>query len=750
MESGTVLRRSTRLWRTNYEASRRKNLCAYCRLIKIPKSYEYSNECLYQRTLREIRQAADKGCTMCQFFNQLLIDITNFDHEQPNAVFSLQISQCEDAYASTRRPTQVQFMLDQEFTSLRFDICKISSTMTGQDAGRTDQYEEEHPQEYDGHIRYFPRLVERDPLSNATMKLIRDWLSACTNHPFCRTQEPRPLPKRLIDVRSSPKVWLTEHNGEFGHYLALSHCWGSADDAFSTTRDNVAERTSMGIELSELPNNFQHAIAFTRRLGYDYVWIDSLCIMQHEQADWQCEASKMAQYYSNAVLTLAIADARTCHVGFLHFRNHSTSPSFAGEGRDYYCLREVLQDDLELDTKSPISKRAWTLLERLISPRIIHVTRDQLLWHCRECEWAEGYVDNTDRSYDEFRLGCQKAGYFIDREEVDAYWRSRSSDPAYQPYFDSEFAAEIWYKCISEYTTRSLTQPSDIFAAIAGLAEKYAHPDLGRYLAGIWEQDFFRGLAWTRVKIWETIEDQHEPYVAINAEDALAGGGSELPLLYRAPSWSWASVNGPVEINNALFYFAKRGSSPEMQYEVKHWETEYGPRLVNCALRHSRENPYLDTLEGSFIQLEGYCRPLWVSKMALSSKSIGPKGPFVKDLIFDNIQPCELYCYLNKPREVGNVSNELLILQICKQRTGLRFVYGLLLEQMHDTEDAYKRVGIIELACYNLCRIEKGPSTGFVYYMHPSQQRLSGVSKADYKTKEWQKDRWEKRTIKLF
>lgn len=93
---------------------------------------------------------------------------------------------------------------------------------------------------------------------------------------------------------------------------------------------------------------------------------------------------------------------------------------------------------------------------------------------------------------------------------------------------------------------------------------------------------------------------------------------------------------------------------------------------------------------------------------------------------------------------------ELLVLQICKQRTGLRFVYGLLLEEVHGTEDAYKRVGIVELACHNLCRVVKGPSTGFVYYMHPTQRSFGGISKAHFKTKEWQKDRWEKWAIKLF
>lgn len=172
---------------------------------------------------------------------------------------------------------------------------------------------------------------------------------------------------------------------------------------------------------------------------------------------------------------------------------------------------------------------------------------------------------------------------------------------------------------------------------------------------------------------------------AIKAKRTFAARAFQPPLLYRVPSWSSASVNGPIEINDAFFYAPQWGASAGMQYEVEHSEKEYGPRLVNCALRHSRESAYLDILEGSFIQVKGYCRPLWVPKTKLSSKAIGPRGPPEKDLVFDRDQPKELYCYLSKPRELERVWKELLVLQICKQRAGHRFVYGLLLEEMHDT-----------------------------------------------------------------
>ena len=724
-------------------------LCNYCKLIEVRELS--SDQDFYNRTLKEVSQKANDGCTMCRFVSQRISNSSDYAQKYPDTVWSLSVSQREEAYGPKRLPTQVKLMHNRQEKPVRYDICRVPHKSIDPDFGSLHRvYNERHPRDHDGHLRYFPRLIERDPLSDATIELVRDWLTACTSHTSRRAQVARSLPKRLISFHSSVNVILTEHDGELGHYLALSHCWGAIDDAVSTTRDNFVERTTIGMQEAHLPNNFRNAIAFTRRLKYDYLWIDSLCIIQHDQDDWACEASKMAQYYNNASLTLTVADALTCHDGFLHFRNHYTSPSISAKREDAYCLREVLPDDYELNLKSPISKRAWTLQERLISPRIIHFTRNQMLWHCRTCTWAEGYVYNSFRSHQEFEMGCEKAGRYIDREEEDAHRRSRVADPNYQPYFDLNFAAEVWYSCISEYTTRFLLHASDKLAAISGLAQKYAHKEMGRYLAGLWENDVFRGLAWTRVKPGERTEEKYMSYFAIKAKRITATRALRPPVLYRAPSWSWASVNGPVAINEAFFYFAKRGASTGMQYEVEHWESEYGPRLVTCALQHSRASPYLDTLEGSFIQVEGYCRPLWVSKTKLFSDPIGPNGPFVKSLLFDDDQAMELFCYLNQPRTVDSVSKRLLVLQICKERTGLRLVYGLLLKEVPDMEDAYRRVGVVKLACYNLCRVVEARNLGFVYYMHPTQLSFGGIPKEDYKTKEWQNERWGKRTIKLF
>ena len=86
-------------------------------------------------------------------------------------------------------------------------------------------------------------------------------------------------------------------------YIALSHCWGKAP-IVRTTKDTLSRRRQ-GIDTSLLPPAFQDAILIARRLEVRYLWIDSLCIIQDDELDWQTESAKMSTIYQNALLTIS-------------------------------------------------------------------------------------------------------------------------------------------------------------------------------------------------------------------------------------------------------------------------------------------------------------------------------------------------------------------------------------------------------------------------------------------------------------
>ncbi|KAH8650268.1 hypothetical protein BGZ60DRAFT_389370, partial [Tricladium varicosporioides] len=66
-------------------------------------------------------------------------------------------------------------------------------------------------------------------------------------------------------------------------YIALSYCWGGSNPP-STTKSNEAAR-HLGIPSSQISRTFQDAIKVTRWLGFQYLWIDALCIVQDDKED---------------------------------------------------------------------------------------------------------------------------------------------------------------------------------------------------------------------------------------------------------------------------------------------------------------------------------------------------------------------------------------------------------------------------------------------------------------------------------
>jgi hypothetical protein len=124
--------------------------------------------------------------------------------------------------------------------------------------------------------------------SDQCFALAAHWLRRCrADHVECDAQNsfsmPQ-LPARLIDVGSldAEAVRVIDISHETSpekrpKYVTLSHCWGSKK-LFQLTSTNERE-LQRGLQISCLPQTFQDAITATRKLGYHFLWIDSLCIL---------------------------------------------------------------------------------------------------------------------------------------------------------------------------------------------------------------------------------------------------------------------------------------------------------------------------------------------------------------------------------------------------------------------------------------------------------------------------------------
>lgn len=127
------------------------------------------------------------------------------------------------------------------------------------------------------------------------------------------------MPTRLLDLGDSNywiKLWEPSSSLR-GEYACLSHCWGE-HQPLKTLAENFQTFKHEGISWDSFPKTFQEAITFSRSLNIRYLWIDSLCIIQDNNDDWNLQAANMASIYQHSLITLAATGSATCHEGLFN------------------------------------------------------------------------------------------------------------------------------------------------------------------------------------------------------------------------------------------------------------------------------------------------------------------------------------------------------------------------------------------------------------------------------------------------
>lgn len=388
----------------------------------------------------------------------------------------------------------------------------------------------------------------------------KTWINTCfASHSICKLRHSSPssrfFPTRVIHVPFGPMVPDLRYNlidtrthsaDSLGlQYVTLSHCWGEPKDPpYRTTSGNIAERLSAGISRDELPPTFTDAIDTTLRLRVPFLWIDSLCIIQGDKDDWAVECTKMADVYMNSFLNISATSATSSKDGLtssyeLHPRLVNTGWLNERDGR-----YRLIDPDFwrERVTDAQVNTRGWVLQERVLAPRVLHFGFDQLLWECCELSASEEfpggmpskYVGDYVRGQLDFK---QTTNLFISPGQLTKPHNSVDYN-TYRKFHD------MWQRLGTMYGRCELTQPdADKFMAISGLARVIQRELDDEYLAGLWKKNLLGDLLWrvhkTQRKIQGTVPDglyeRRWDY-------------SKRAATYRAPSWSWASVDGLVKL----------------------------------------------------------------------------------------------------------------------------------------------------------------------------------------------------------
>ncbi|KAK3368398.1 heterokaryon incompatibility protein-domain-containing protein [Podospora didyma] len=368
--------------------------------------------------------------------------------------------------------------------------------------------------------------IPRDGTHEDVFETARWWLRECVEgHDSCKRAtkgEGATLPTRVIDVGvDASGVRPTLHvpaAGEFEPYAVLTHCWGGAIP-FKTTLATLQDRIN-GMNMEQLPRNFQDAITITRRLGLRYIWIDALCIVQDDAADWEREASKMADIYTAGHVTISALDSPSSNAGILRKNRGIPEAILSSE----YTLRKTLKKFDKVLTECPLNTRGWCLQEKLLSPALIHFGAEQIYWECRRHSDSE-----ADPLFSRSSTPSTLVRPFMG---LNAYV---SQDEKKEPSWN------LWYLAVEEFSKRNLTFGTDKFPAMAGVGARFKEvvgSDV-TYLAGLWAEDLAQGLCWGPA--WRHLGTPNRKATGFDKCTILSK-----PAFQVAPSWSWASVDGHV------------------------------------------------------------------------------------------------------------------------------------------------------------------------------------------------------------
>ena len=209
---------------------------------------------------------------------------------------------------------------------------------------------------------------------------LRYWLDRCNNHHQCLTPRPPSLPKRVLKLHSDRVHLHLSREDEKARYATLSHRWGDPDGHFILTLTNL-ELLTKDVAWSELPKTAQDAIEICRTLGIEYLWIDSLCIMQRCQTDWDDQSEKMSTIYGQSYLNIAAMDSNDSNGGC--FRSTGSNRRYPAHIVPGHAALRIQQQPhfTHLDFGSnyytsnsspPLLRRGWVFQERLLSPRCVY------------------------------------------------------------------------------------------------------------------------------------------------------------------------------------------------------------------------------------------------------------------------------------------------------------------------------------------------------------------------------------------
>jgi hypothetical protein len=417
------------------------------------------------------------------------------------------------------------------------------------------------------------------------------WLKDCTEkHLLCNSGRVSEfMPTRLLEL-NAPQIGFFRiihtrqtETSRIVPYTTLSHCWGKID--LLKLSNQTEGQLRAGVSNLVLPQTFQDAIQVSLTIGVNYLWIDFLCIYQDSSSDWDKESGLMGAVYSNSVLNIAATSARDGNGGLFSKRRLAlyqgcrVQSLWTDTTNREWLVQPATIERLLLD--GPLLYRGWVIQERFLAPRVLHFGATGLYWECRQRDACLSYPDGISGDTLKFRFKSLYEKLQVPSDKFDSMVHY------------TENILHAWGVFVMYYTECDLSMEKDKLVAISGVAKVFQIKCGGmEYLAGLWRQNLVQTLCWY---LWNP---------------------GRRPQEYRAPSWAWASIEGPVTLKSNIS--GNRDLAQIVEVSVEHKTSDVTGEVKGGLIRlqgylmtivsNTRGSVAILTVNGTSNACHFYCR----------------------------------------------------------------------------------------------------------------------------------------------
>lgn len=232
----------------------------------------------------------------------------------------------------------------------------------------------------------------REVANEINSQLFRLWLDRCRDYhrTICGQQGSVVALKGLILIDTVKDCLYDVVEGQTPQYTVLSYVWGYVDQP--TLGLDIFESWHQAGALSDvsIPRKIRDAMYVTRSIGFRYLWVDALCIVQDESMLRHQQIHQMYLIYQQAELTIVAADSDDCSTGLSGISQSQERTRARGTYNiNGLQLAKVPNEPNYALQASPWRTRGWTPQEELCSRRALIFLPNIVLFSCPSAVWRE-------------------------------------------------------------------------------------------------------------------------------------------------------------------------------------------------------------------------------------------------------------------------------------------------------------------------------------------------------------------------